>query len=274
MGRILLVLVFWSAAYYVAGILRYGGEMSFAGFVQGLYTSTIKGHLWYLYAYLAYLVCLPLMQQMVRGLQDKYLVWLLALAVLFRGILPSVEYLLTQGSATVYTNLKPVMATTDVVIFPLLGYYVSNRLDISKKGRTLGAAWLLMLAGIAATFMMVCYKAEVRETFGAENEQKFLSLFNITTCYGLMVTARCLENRIPARMGKWIGTLGKCTFGLYLIHMFIREITPIYFLPETLREMGVNPMLACWADILIIAVTGYAVTWLLLKIPGVRKLVG
>ena len=269
--RVLLPLLFWSVFYYTAACLRYGGTFSPAELLKGLYTSGIKGHLWYLYAYIAYLLCLPMLRPMAQGMEDRHFLWMLGGAVLLNGVVPCAEYLLFRGEVTLYSGLKPALMTANIVLYPCLGYYVWHRLTLKRPGRTIALLWAANVLCIAVSAGMVWFKGSVVGSMNESNTQTFLSPFAAVNCFTLLVTARALEARLPER-GIVCG-LGSCTFGLYLTHMFIRELTPVYYLPSHLTAAGLNPMLACWIDIAIIAAAGLAATWLLKKVPGIRRLV-
>lgn len=91
-----VVLLLWSGMYYVAAQLLWNTDFSFKGFLKILYSSRHKYHLWYLYAYLAYLVSIPYLKAMCTELENKYFMFMALVGAGF-GILPMLEYMFGGG---------------------------------------------------------------------------------------------------------------------------------------------------------------------------------
>ena len=86
--KIGFVLVLISLFYYLHYILKYGYPFDLEKYIRLLYFGTAEPHLWYLYLYLAFLMILPFERAMVRGLDDRYFIYLLKLPTPQRCVEP------------------------------------------------------------------------------------------------------------------------------------------------------------------------------------------
>ena len=272
--KIAVILAVYSLAYYVADVVKAGGSFSLKAFLIELYSKNVKDHLWYLYNYIAYLAVLPFLKSLVKDLKDKYFYYMMAIVVLFDGILPSLEYLLSQGAVSVNNNIRVTWLMSNIVLFPCLGYFLQNRLSLEQVRRLLPWAWLANVAGLALSCYMTFF--QMRAEGLATNVQAYHKCFDELNCAAIFLTIRFLfeerQFREPAR--RLITSLGKCTFGIYLWHIFYKNIDFLVKIAPNLRAAGVNAMVAAWIMCLAVMAVFYLVTLLQSKIPILKKLVG
>lgn len=269
-----MILLIWSIAYYAYDIYKTQENFILKDFLVKLYSTQTKYHLWYLYLHLALLITLPFLKGMVQNLDDKLFYYMFGIAVFFDGILPSIEYLVNKGTITLNGNLKISWLVNQGFLYPCLGYFMQNRLDIQKYKKYLPLLWIFNVLGISASCYMTYYKgmytALLRET-------TFHSSFRVINCVVVFITIRCLFEKanLPNILNKIIISVGKCTFGIYLLHPFILEQRFFQTCSQyLLQRTGINDMAVYFMLCFITMAICYIIILLLSKIPILKKLVG
>jgi len=276
-GKILMIIVIFVVGNYVIDWCNFRETITLRKIFTTVYTGTSAGyshwygHLWYLYAYMAYLCCLPFLRSLVKNLDDRYFYYMITIALTVKGILPTAEYLLTERNMVLSGNAVPGWLLSDIVVYPCIGYFLEHRLTIRRQ--TLKWLWLANIASIAVTALLVYRQAMLTQVLNAEVSQGFHCIFVMVNCICLFATAKYLftNHAFPSLLKKAILSLGQCTFGIYLIHIMILESEPLRNLLSRLL-MHVNSMLACLIQCACVMAIGYAVTLILKRIPYLGKL--
>lgn len=272
--RIAVVLIVVSGLYYIRERLTYHYPMSFEEFAKRLYSYRIMYHLWYLYDYIVFLITLPFLKGIAQQLTGKKILALILIAIAFQGVIPTVEFIVFNNDFTIYSHLKPSWLLESIVLYPLIGYYLHNRIErISKK--TLFILWGLNIFLILFTVLLTYIKSEQTGVLDEANSQGFLSCFvvvNVVTVY-LTIQKWFLSNHADTVSGKLIKSAGICTFGIYLIHPAIIDV-PIrkdYF--NWVTNVGMNSLIASFVFVIVLFAFCWGITWLLKKVPLIGKYV-
>jgi surface polysaccharide O-acyltransferase-like enzyme len=274
--KMAFLLLIYSFIYYLRSIYVKSEPFSWHEFLKKMYTSQTAGHLWYLYAYIAYLACLPFLKSLVRTLEIKYYYYMIAMAVFFNGFLPIMEYLFWQGNHTLNENLKISWLVSNIVLYPCIGYFMQNKLDVVQMKRKILMLWLFNVAAILVCCYMTYYKGVVTGEFSEATSQTFFKCFAMINCMTIFVTIKYffIKIRLPQWIEHLITSLGKCTFGIYLLHMLIMKSS---FIKQILNKMiacGAPSLLAVLVQCFIVMLICYIITLILLKIPVLKRLVG
>ncbi len=120
-------------------------------FFAGLYTGGIDAIFWFLYAYLAFLMALPVLRAIVKAVPAAGYQYIILLYLAFECI-GALEYLLFRGGHTLSHYLIPSFLFQYIFFYPLMGYYLERVLPSEavngKKLALLNAGGLLtILAG-------------------------------------------------------------------------------------------------------------------------------
>lgn len=134
--RMLIVLLLFTAVFYIRlHILKYSDIFTISDFFIRLYKGDIIIPYWYIYAYISFLLAFPFLRAMVKSLPENAYKYLIGIAILFIAILPCLEYRFSTGSVTLNQYGKVSWLFTNIVIYPLIGYYLENVIDISKVNK-------------------------------------------------------------------------------------------------------------------------------------------
>ena len=91
-----------------------------------IYAKPICTALWYLYAYLAFILMLPFMRILAQNMDDRAFYWMFGLN-LFINIIPILEELGTQGQLRINSNFT-FFISKQFFFYPLIGYYIDRRI--------------------------------------------------------------------------------------------------------------------------------------------------
>lgn len=140
--RMLLVLLLISVPYYVW--LHRSQGLGVSAFLTYIYGNSASTALWYLYSYIALLLMMPFLRSMVKAMQEKDFLYLIAGYVLVFGVVPCLEFILWKGSVTIHESYNPVLFMTPNIFYALVGYYLEHVADYGKrKKRTMVLGALL-----------------------------------------------------------------------------------------------------------------------------------
>ncbi|MCR4772076.1 MAG: acyltransferase family protein [Oscillospiraceae bacterium] len=271
--RMAIILVVISVFYYCFNNGFNFTAMTCGAFLSELYGSTLDYHLWYLYAFISFLIALPLLRPMAINFKNVHFLYMAACSLFFSGVLPVAEYFLWKGNRTLNGNLRMEWITSSVVIYPLIGYYIENRMDVRRARKKLIYLWLVNIVTIAITCVATYYRARVTQVCDEYSSQVFYNSFVLINMITVYITAKCLCCPAETRVAKAIRLVGSCTFGIYLGHVAVLKILLRHGVLDFLRkDMGINYMAACLIFCLIIMCIGFVLTWIAKKIPLLNKL--
>ncbi len=267
--KIIIILIVVSSVYYMEKILTEGGAFSIKMFIKKLYVGNVKTCLWYLYAYIAYLMSIPFLKTLVQNLEDKFFYYMFGIGIFWNGIVPVAEYLLWQGKHTVNGNLRLDWLVSTIILYPCLGYFLEHRLDIRKIQKRIGLMWAVNIAFVLISCGMTYYKVRLTGVCTQADSQGFHSAFTLVNCASVFVGVKYLAGRLEVskRAEKWIYSLGSCTFGIYLLHQLVKDRAAMKYLLIWLQASGMNDLAAVFLWCLVIMLVSYVITLLLKKIP-------
>lgn len=279
-ARMLLALILFSFVEYCYKLAMGAGTVGVAfcavlegfhpaDFLSGIYSEEQAAAYWYLYAYLAYLVMLPLLRKMVRVMRAEDYGYLAVLQLLIVGVFPILEYLLWGGEYTLQKDFNIVFVTTAGVFYPLMGYALEHVLD--KQWYTGKNAMLLTAAGISAIIICCILTTNRMQITGEKTAAVFHnSLIFIPVC-GVYFTAKylCEKHKLPEPVRRFAAVAGSTVFGIMLLEDILRrELIGIF---EKLKPtVGIFPACVVW--VAAVVVSGAVLSWLLKRIPGIKRL--
>ena len=267
--RMAVVLVGVSAAYYVVIALTVPGKSlglhSVFDFLQTLVHEPVTAPLWFLYAYLAVLLVLPLLRKLVKVLSTRDYIYLFVLQLLFVPMLCVLQTLVLRTTATEHFRIP--LAMQQNVFFLLMGYFLHEKLPQERFTRK--NAICLSFAGFAMILVgaLVTHIVLLRDGYTVDNVSPLLDRFTCLPAVSLFFCAKRIS--FPQKTEKTICFLGANVFGVYLLEKGLRELlSPI--------AAQLTPVLtalpACLVWILAVFVAGQLITAVLRCIPPIRRL--
>ena len=281
--RILAVLVLFSLALFGTHCLYYTAikhqayDVSLSNFFYRLLSRTVEGSAsyWYLYAFLAYLCMLPLLQRAARRMTGGEFALLAGLHAAYYTLLPLVNLVfMALGWPVIHLNrdFAVPFATTAAFFYPLAGYWLDQKVDVSRM-RPAKAA-LVGLAGLAAV-AAACLCTRWYAAMGHPYTQDYVNMFDYAAAFAVFVCVKWLTAvRWPAlsrgRTARVICFWGSLTFGIYLLDPFLKVALWGPFsraVGAAIPEPGVS-----WLWCVLSMLLGGALTLGLKRVPGLRRL--
>lgn len=278
--RMLLVLVLFSFVEYCYKLAMGAGDMGTAlravadgfhpvEFFRGIYSEEQAAAYWYLYAYLAFLVMLPLLRKMACTMRETDYKYLAVLQLVIVGVLPILEYVFWNGEHELQKDFQIVFVTTTCVFYPLMGYAMEH--VVEKRRYTGKNVLLLTAAGIAAIVICCILTTNRMQVTGEKTAVVFHnSLIALPSCavYAL-VRFLCEKYKLPNWIKRFAATAGSTVFGVMLLEDILRkELSGIFEYWKPI--VGIFPACVIWVT--AVAVFGAALSWILKRIPGLGRL--
>lgn len=262
--RILAVLLITSLVYYLYSIKDDLSSFQLAVFVRSLYSNGISVHLWYLYAYIAFLMCVPFLRALTKNFTPSTYQYLVLLYVIF-ALLRVVDEKLLSVSMT--QRLNPSWLWSDIVIYPLVGYYLERVLDSKRKLQK----FVVVLLGFVSLLLAAWITHRNFVKIGSTT-QYYHSFLILMPCCATYIFAKDLFDKVKVNkyLEKVITTLGGCTFGVYLMHLVIPVRGAVINLLYNTLRLSLPVAVACYCIIIFGACA--IVTYILKLVPGVKKL--
>lgn len=132
--RFIAIIIVASFIMYLYSLNGNMHEFSIKYFIKELYSEGVIIPYWYLYSYLAYLLSLPFLRKIAQGLNNKEYIYMIAI---YFGIQCLNVLQFFNGNGNVVRNHYFVFFFMENnIFFPLLGYFLENRLPeryLNKK---------------------------------------------------------------------------------------------------------------------------------------------
>lgn len=266
--RIAVALLVTSAAFYLA----FFENRSLADYLSRFWHNGISTYFWYLYMYIGLLVTLPLLQKLCSKLVRSDYWYILAVSLGFVCLVPVIAQFVPDATYTSYLQL-PLFSGYFGAFF--LGRYLFAYARPTRVCAIGAAAIFLLLLAFCCLTTYGAYQANGGSGYLVMDNSSFTPILLMAACVFLLVKffaekrASLNDGKNMSRKRKAIDAISVCSFGMYLTHMFFIRILQPWF--QSLCEYVPDiPALLLFEA--IVFVFAFATTWLLRKIPGVRRI--
>lgn len=278
-GRIATSLLAFSFIYYVAEIYIGNQVWDIPKFFFQLYDNNWNYSYWYLYAYLQMLITLPFLRTLSKNLDNLYYYYLFVLFFFFNGVLPILQFLLWKDMHSLNGNLKLGWITTNIVFYPLMGYFLQNRVQhIEKKGKLILIMWFFNILTIVMCCIMTYLKAKFVGECTESKSQAFHNSFSMVNAACIFLTIKYFVVKYENKFSEWlkgaIFAMGRCTYGIYLWHVMVLRFLGSQKIWEIFcNYLNINCMISAFLVSLCVMIISFGCTMIMQKIPFLRRLV-
>lgn len=204
------------------------------------------------------LIMLPLLRRLAMAMEKRDYCYAAVCGVIFVGVIPMLEYVLSGGSVTMTSHFSVRLFTTPNIFYVFMGYFFEHLLE--EKYYTLKNVVMALCAG-ALAIVLTCAVTQygIRLTGNAALQT-----------FAIYFSAKYLFKRFrPAvPIQKIICTLGGTTFGVFLLEQVLRDQLIYVF-------RAVCPLIHVFPATLVYIVTavlvGCGITWVLKHVPVIRN---
>ena len=223
------------------------------------YCGNIIEPYWFLKAYLSMLLILPFLRILSANMKTQHFYLLLGLKFFQTAI--HFIYIYTG-----YTMNLSFEFMTDIIFYPLLGYFVMNY----TEGTLLKILNRKVVSGpvLCVSLVLITLLAHHYFKFTGTMTDQFHSV--ITWILALLIVAFAKNVTVKSVfLTKLIQLAGGCTFGVYLIEDVVRN--QFEFIVPILSNY-INDYSACLIFVLLSTLAGLIAIYIVKKIPYVSKL--
>lgn len=261
--KILVVLVAFSFLYFLRSCVTENHPINFYEFIIRLYQSNWNYSFWYLYVFLAYLMCLPFLRVLVKGLTKKRYYYLIGMSLAFDGILPVLQYLLWNGTVALNGDINVSSITGMVTLYPCIGYFLEHKLDLQNCSKKLVALWGANFLCIAMSCYMTYYKSIVTGDIYEWTSQIFFNSFVLVNCITIFISVKYWFQKIvvPNFWERLVCSMGASVFTVYLMHVGIMESSAFCKIWIVFHEKWhLNYMASAFLFCFLVLAAGYLIT--------------
>ena len=253
-------------------------EFSLSKYVHGFLENKIDfaGSYWYLYSYLGTLFLLPLLQRVAKGITKNEIIALLTLHFITSSFFPLININMTKMQLPTFAfcgDFSVPFAYEKAFFYPILGYYLDNRIDIYKvKAKHLCG---LIIAGVIGILLSdwCTYNDAI---LNGQYSQGYVQLFDyLTTIVAFVLIKYVFVVRKPSLnegiVSKVICFIGSLTLGIYMIDPCLKIL--LYAKYESYAEPKLPTLIVSVGWIIISMTFGSLITFVLKKIPGIKCII-
>ena len=259
--RVSRILIVMAAISIISGICNRS--------ISSLISTFLGGLNWYLYAYLAFLLMLPIFRRIVQNFSDDEWKWFIAIV----AILNMLQAIMIESNINfvVFSNIPlfvtPWASVSWHMIFPVLGYGFYHKRELIKQNILNIGMLISILGGLIGILL------DIRIRGGANFEMMHQFFIVLPSCaiFYLIISIKENKNAVIQILSRVAPNLAPLTFGMFLIdtHSPMRE--KIYGLFFDRVVDGLHGILAAWWIIIVLFVVYGIIVWCLRLIPAVKK---
>jgi surface polysaccharide O-acyltransferase-like enzyme len=255
--RLLILLVTWSLLHMF--LLAYTGqrEYTLVAAFEAILSGTVYDHLWFMYSLFGFYLITPVFWKLVES--DRAIIWYyLALWVFFEPLAFFIDRFVGFELGVFLPQ------ATGYFGFYLLGYLLGT-CEFSRRQSWLGfCAWVIAsLFIIFGTWALTASMGETDVTF------YYINGFPVLIgAIGLFIFIKSINIDRPI-----IRLFGTTTTGIYLMHYIIIDLVKRGLLGVKLSAFHPNPYLGMPLTVIVVFLLSALITWILLRIPILRRTV-
>lgn len=265
--RFFIVLIFFSFFYYLLEIHHQHQQINLITFTHRLISTDWNFTYWYLYLLISFLLVLPILCKLTKNLTTNNYYYIFSCFIFFSPILSVLNFI----NININQNLIPSFFSSMIIIYPLLGYFLEHLFNKNITLKIIIKIWIINIFFIILSSLLTYYRTIL--TSEAKSEY-FHATFVIINCISIYITTKYLTNKIKFNhlVQKTIILLGRCSFGIYLFHIFamkiLNKINILTFFKDTL---SIPPFLSILIYCLFTLILSFIFTYLLKKVPLFNK---
>lgn len=206
--RIVLVILLASFVQYIYSIKADFATFNLLTFFKMIYSKNIITPYWYLYSYLAFLIMLPFLRNMVKNMKKEEYYYLFTIYIVYKMIMP----IFTQAFNINISGYLQIAFIGNNIIYPILGYFCENILEIEKISKKIIIVATIVLVAIFACGDILTI-LEIAET-GKKDVTTYVwygqAFFAVYTYMGIKYIF--YKRELPNWLNKIILTVGGCSF--------------------------------------------------------------
>lgn len=259
--RIAVVLIVVSLLYYLFDIARNRiAEPGIIDFLKAVLGKGVRDSFWFLKTYLIYLLSLPFLRKIACGMGRTLVIYLAVLKGIGELAMP------VLGRICDMPLSFDIGIAGDCIYYSLMGYCLTHTEEAVGEsisgGKLLAVVTALIILGVGLVWIL----GNDTDVYGRNTD---LLIFLLAPALFLLVKHWTKNLTGESILSRLVILAGSCAFGIYLLDNFVRWQYLALYLHLCQSMPGAA---ACSIYVLLVFVTGGIYTWMLKRIPLLRKL--
>lgn len=250
----------WSIIYFY-----WNGGGSVNDLISKTFLATTSFHLWFIPAFIGFSILLPLIKAALIEKNKDNLRHIVVFVFIFVVIIPTIVTAINVVTGTDHSYLYAInqfcLSLPAYLIYALAFPYLHKRIN-PKKGICAFIA-LVLLSWAIVTYLSLNKNKPDELLYG------YTTLFVFAESFLIFNAVASMDlSSMNVRVKKFIKSVGRCSFGIYLCHWFIFD-----FLNMNGFILHGHPVIAPILNTIIVFVVSYLIILLAKKIPVVNRIV-
>jgi len=259
--------LFWSIAYLLWSVEAYrNGTMSLwriaLSMLKVMYLGDVEIHLWFLYILIGIYLATPILRVFASSASRQDLTYFILLWLVATPLLEVAQRLTGFPTALVI----PVVA--GYVGYFVMGYWLAD-VNLSARGKILSALGIVI--AIAVTFVGTNLLSVNSEPIDAYFYSYFSPPTVLASICGFLLLKELGQN--IGRAGKPLRVVSACSFGIFLIHIFVTDLLRTGRLGFRLYSWMAPSIYMIPLTALAVFILSFGIVFLLRKIPVLKQVV-
>ena len=265
--RMALALVIFTFIFAVFEAVVNGGDIAAAGFFKGwlddMFTGNSWPHMWYLYMMIGLYAMMPVYKVLFSHASDAALKYITAVMIVFVSVLP-------LSGITGHESAFYIPTTFIYPAYLFLGRMIyTGQLRVSRHFAVILAIGCSLLIVMLTYFRYMYGDIAVGEDLIPVYDRMLFSYPSILVVgQSIGIFSLLSSIKTKAEAPALLVSMDQCSFGIYLIHMIFLKLVLQVLLVDP-YEYGGAWLFAAMAGAFFTA--GYIVTFVLRKLPGVKR---
>lgn len=263
--RYILITIIFTLLYYVCVSWRNHTAIDFIFILKTMYSTwgySHSGSYWFLYSYIGFLILLPMLRLIAKGLDKNLMRYMIIVNTVVCGVLPILESWFGMQDL----GVTMVLITTDVFFYPFLGYYIENcefKEVCTRKNMFIFFAMTIVSLVTSVSFSIKYIKMGIYT-------DEYVALFRIYVVLFIYVVAKWIGESIQLKQTliKVITEIGQCTFGIYLIHGLVYVLVDDFLISKGISFTYEIAWVRCTSVFII----SLMIVWICRRIPIIKNL--
>lgn len=224
-----------------------------------------RAHLWYLIMIIGMYLILPIIRIFIKNARKKDVEYFLVLAFIIQFLIPLLtEFEIFKWINNYYKQLNPTIIT-GYVGYLVLGYYL-DKYELGEKQKN--SFIILGIISIIITIFLNLFKArELSKPTTTFFNNLYANVAMYSMAIFILVKKICEKIKFNKVVSNYIKTIGNLVFGVYLIHMLLKDILNCL----NVNSLMTNTYIAIPITTITIFLSSLGIVYIISKIPYLRK---
>ena len=254
--KVVIPYFIWSIIFYIV----YFKQINISDFTDKFLNCNIEAIYWFFPLIIWIYLIIPILSTSIENNKEKYLYYFGFLIFISTSCISFIFTLLNKSTPNIFFFF---CGNINYILYIILGYYLSKH-DIPKKKKII--IYILAILCLMFRYTHTAYFS-LQENELVKNSWGYLTILSVITSSAIFIFFKNIKYKFSEKNIKIITKISGCSFGIYLLHILVRN--------KTTHLFNLNPANFMYKLIFPIGVylISLLIVYILKKIPILKKIV-